>query len=63
MKSSITSATRTGVLPMTDAKAASEADGETVEQIMHRPKASNSGPWKLIEQWQAPLNNSNALKP
>ncbi|MBM7439575.1 GIY-YIG nuclease family protein [Streptomyces sp. HB132] len=63
MKSSITSAARTGVLPMTDAKAASDLDGETVEQIMHKPKASNSGPWKLIEQWQAPLNNSNALRP
>lgn len=63
MKSSITSAARTGVLPMTDAKAASELDGETVEQIMHKPKAPNAGPWKLIEQWQAPLNNSNALRP
>jgi hypothetical protein len=48
---------------MTDAKAASELDSGTVEQIMHKPKAPNSGPWKLIEQWQAPLNNSNALRP
>jgi hypothetical protein len=63
MRSSITSAARTEVLPKSDATAASGLDDEMVEQIMHKPKAPNSGPWKLIEQWQAPLNNSNPFRP
>ncbi|WP_331759180.1 hypothetical protein [Streptomyces anulatus] len=63
MKSSIALAARTGVLPMTDAKAASGLDDGTVEQIVHWPKTQGSGPWKLIEQWRAPLNSPNAAGP
>ncbi|MCX5115221.1 hypothetical protein OOK13_43630 [Streptomyces sp. NBC_00378] len=47
---------------MADAKAASGLDDGMVEQIMHKPKAPNSGPWELIAQWRAPLNNSNPLR-